>query len=72
MSPIHDRMPVILESQDWSAWLNTGTTSQPATSMAEIAKLMKPADALILSAAAVGSAVNSIRNNSADLLLPVI
>jgi len=72
MSPIHDRMPVILESQDWSAWLNTGSTSHPASSMAEIVKLMKPADASILSVAAVGTAVNSIRNNSADLLLPVI
>ena len=72
MSPIHDRMPVILESQDWSTWLNTGTTSKPATSMAEIVKLMKPADASILSVAAVGTAVNSTRNNSADLLLPVI
>jgi putative SOS response-associated peptidase YedK len=40
--------------------------------MAEIVKLMKPADASILSVAAVGTAVNSIRNNSADLLLPVI
>ena len=72
MSPIHDRMPVILASREWSAWLNTGSTSQPATSMTEIVKLMKPADASILSVAAVGTSVNSIRNNSADLLLPVI
>ena len=71
MSPIHDRMPVILEAQDWDDWLNVGGGSHTATQIQRITELMIPADPLILIPQWVSTAVNSVRNNHAELVLPI-
>ncbi len=63
MAPIHDRMPVILEPSDWPAWLGEAE-GDPAA-------LLRPAADDVLRVWPVARAVNSPRNNGADLLAPV-
>lgn len=52
----HERMPVILEAADWQRWLETPDTD-----------LLRPS-AAALRVWRVSTAVNSVRNNSAELL----
>jgi putative SOS response-associated peptidase YedK len=59
LRPIHERMPVILEQQDWTTWL--GETDGDA------AALLRPSGAE-LRVWRVATAVNSVRNDSAALL----
>lgn len=68
IAPIHDRMPVILEAEDWSDWLNVGSAGSPATPASRLAELLIPAEASILSVVRVGTKVNSVRNNSPELI----
>jgi putative SOS response-associated peptidase YedK len=68
MAPIHDRMPVILEPDDWSRWLAVG---QGGTPIDDIVSLMVPADESIISPRDVGTAVNSVRNKDASLIEPL-
>ena len=68
MSPIHDRMPVILEESDWSEWLAVGPNG---TSTSRLVELMVPADDIILQPHDVGTAVNSVRNNDPSLIRPL-
>jgi putative SOS response-associated peptidase YedK len=65
MSPIHDRMPVILEEDDWSDWLTVGPGG---TATDRLVELMVPADEGILEPRDVGTAVNSVRNNDPTLI----
>ncbi len=60
MATLHERMPVILEAADWPRWLSEDG-SNPA-------ELMKPAADDVLHLWPVSRAVNSVRNNEADLL----
>lgn len=60
MHPLHDRMPVILEDEHWPVWLGE-RAGQPTG-------LMRPAYDGLLHLWAVSRAVNSVRNNSPDLL----
>ncbi len=60
LSPIHDRMPVVLEQGDRDAWLDHGPHA-----------LLRPAPDDVLRRWPVGSAVNSPRNNGSRLLDPV-
>jgi putative SOS response-associated peptidase YedK len=62
MAPIHDRMPVILEREDWPRWLD------PATDMTDIEGLMKPAADGILEAYPVSTQVNRVANDGPQLL----
>ena len=71
MSPIHDRMPVILEADDWDDWLNVGGGTQTATPLERITELMIPADPSILIPQWVSTDVNAVRNNRADLIAPI-
>ena len=57
---LHNRMPVILESQDWSARLGE-VENDPAT-------LLRPAGEDVLKVWPVSKQVNSPRNNGAELL----
>ena len=56
----HNRMPVILEQQDWPAWLGE-VKGDPAT-------LLKPAGEGMLEVWPVSKQVNSPKNNRAELL----
>ncbi len=60
MRPLHERMPVILEPQDWPAWLGE-TACKPET-------LLRPAAEDVLRLWPVSRAVNAVRNNGAALL----
>jgi putative SOS response-associated peptidase YedK len=63
---IHDRMPVILQREDFAAWLD------PANTDAEgLLALLKPADPAPLTLYPVSRQVNSPRNDSPELLEPV-
>jgi putative SOS response-associated peptidase YedK len=60
MQQLHERMPVILEQADWPSWLGE-VEADPAS-------LLRPAANDMLKLWPVSRAVNSVRNNSADLL----
>jgi putative SOS response-associated peptidase YedK len=60
LSMLHERMPVILEPDDWPLWLGE-TAGAPAT-------LLRPAAADLVHAWAVDPAVGNVRNNTPDLL----
>jgi putative SOS response-associated peptidase YedK len=57
---LHDRMPVILEPEDWPTWLGE-VTGDPAG-------LLKPAGDDVLKVWPVSKQVNSPRNNGAESL----
>jgi putative SOS response-associated peptidase YedK len=63
MAELHDRMPVILESEDWPTWLGE-VEGDPAT-------LLRPAGADVLKVWPVSKQVNSPKNNGAEPLPPV-
>ena len=60
MRTLHDRMPAILEEMHWPVWL--GERAGKPTG------LMRSADDSLRHLWAVSRAVNSVRNNSPDLL----
>jgi len=65
MAPIHNRMPVVLAPEAWSAWLDRGTTQA-----CELAELLAPAPEGVLIRRAVSPRVNNVRNDDAELLQP--
>lgn len=66
MSPIHDRMPVIVEPDDWSDWLDRDLSNRD-----RLGEIMVPAAESVLTVVDVSTRVNSIRNNSPDLIEPI-
>jgi putative SOS response-associated peptidase YedK len=66
MAPIHDRMPVILEPEDFDTWLslNEEDTEQAAA-------LMVPAEDDLLEAYEISSAINKVVNDNLELMEPV-
>ena len=63
---IHDRMPVILQREDFAAWLD------PANKDADgLLAMLKPADPAPWTLYPVSRQVNSPRNDSPELLEPV-
>lgn len=62
---IHDRMPVILEAEDYDRWLD------PGVAIDELRALLKPYPAARMQGYAVSRAVNSVKNDSAELLEPL-
>lgn len=66
MEPVHDRMPVILPSNQWATWLDPANTDLDA-----LALLLVGCDDDVLVMHEVSTEVNNVRNNRADLLEPV-
>lgn len=64
MASIHNRMPVILPPSAWDAWLDPTNDDIEA-----LAKLLVPAPAELLVAHPVSTAVNNVRNDSAELII---
>ena len=62
MEPIHNRMPVIVEPQNYERWLDVGNPAQPPVD------LLRPYPAEDLRAWPVGQQVGNVRNNSPQLL----
>jgi putative SOS response-associated peptidase YedK len=61
VAPLHNRMPVIIERQDYGRWLG-GSDSQPPL------ELLRPFPAEKMVAWKVDKAVGNVRNDSAQLL----
>jgi putative SOS response-associated peptidase YedK len=64
ISPIHDRMPVILAPDSEAAWLDPGLEPE------ELLALLAPAPDDLLSVRAVSDAVNDVRQDGAHLIDP--
>jgi putative SOS response-associated peptidase YedK len=62
---IHDRQPLVLEPEEWAAWLD------PATGAADVLGLLEPRPAGRFTAYPVSRAVSSNRSNGPQLLEPV-
>jgi putative SOS response-associated peptidase YedK len=63
---LHHRMPVVLPPSAWSDWLDTDATDAPAAHA--LLRAVRPA---ALTAVQVGTRVNDVRNDGADLAEPV-
>jgi len=63
MRPIHDRMPVIIRPEDYSAWLDAANQD-----VAELMHYIKPYDAARMAAHRVGLRVNKPENDDASLI----
>lgn len=64
MAPVHDRMPVVVEADDWDAWLD------PASRPEHLEGLLVPAAAGVLEGWPVSPAVNKVTNDGPQLLDP--
>ena len=62
---LHDRMPVILPRASWDEWLDPDEHDPLA-----LTRLLVPASEDLLEVRAVGSRVNSVRNNGPELIEP--
>lgn len=62
MSPIHDRMPVILKKEDEAKWLD------PSSNPKELANMLQPYDSEHMQAYEVSQDVNSFKNNAPYLI----
>ncbi len=66
MSGIHDRMPVILEPENFDLWLDA-----PGADLQDAVRLMRPADENVLEAFEISTAVNKVANDGPELQTPV-
>jgi putative SOS response-associated peptidase YedK len=65
MRPVHDRMPAILTSAHWKAWLDPANHD-----IAELTALLDGGPPDLLTMDAVSTDVNNVRNNRPDLIDP--
>ncbi len=65
IASLHDRMPVVLPPEAWSAWLD------PETDLRALRPLLEPDDRIELAIHPVGPLVNNVRNDGPQLLEPV-
>ena len=63
VTPIHDRMPVILDHADYGTWLDSATPG--------LVKLLRPYRAEAMTATAVGPWVNDVRHEGPKCIEPV-
>jgi putative SOS response-associated peptidase YedK len=66
VEPLHDRMPVILSRDEYRTWLERHTTDPTS-----LKKMFQPYPADLMEKWEVSPSVNSVKNESADLVLPV-
>jgi putative SOS response-associated peptidase YedK len=67
VAPIHNRMPVILPREAWSAWLG-----ETVASADELQALLRPFPAERMRAYPIGTRVNSVKNDDAGLIEPMM
>ncbi|MCP4356934.1 MAG: SOS response-associated peptidase [Chloroflexi bacterium] len=65
MAPIHNRMPVIIEPEDYSMWLDPGDTPQDGL------HLLRPYPAHKMAAHPVSAIVNNPRNDVPECIQPI-
>lgn len=63
---IHDRMPVVVDRENWDTWLDPGVESTE-----QLQPLLAPAASTVLDAYPVSTDVNNVRNNGPELLQPL-
>jgi putative SOS response-associated peptidase YedK len=63
---IHDRMPMLVEPADWDRWLDPRVEDPD-----QLRRLLVPATPGRLEAYPVSTAVNDVRNNGPELILPI-
>jgi putative SOS response-associated peptidase YedK len=66
VSPLHDRMPVVLAPGDWWTWLDPMSSD-----VGLLLSLLEPAPPGTLASYPVSTLVNSVRNNGAALIEPI-
>ncbi|MBD2529106.1 SOS response-associated peptidase [Nostoc flagelliforme FACHB-838] len=66
LQPIHERMPVILEPQDYDLWLDSQVET-PQT----LQQLLRPYPASAMTAYPVSTLVNNSRHNSLECIIPL-
>lgn len=64
VSPIHDRMPVILNAQSEKIWMDIGASED------ELVEILKPLPGQEMESFTVSHRVNSVKNDDRYLLLP--
>ena len=62
---VHDRMPVMLMSDDYDRWLDAGT------SVDDLKAMLKPYDPALMEAYAVNRAVNNVKNDTEECIEPM-
>ncbi|MGA8691819.1 MAG: SOS response-associated peptidase family protein [Methyloceanibacter sp.] len=62
---VHDRMPVMLMSEDYDRWLDG------ATGIDDLKAMLKPYDPTLMEAYAVSRVVNSAKNDTEECIEPV-
>jgi putative SOS response-associated peptidase YedK len=65
-STVHDRMPVILESDSYDVWLDPGMTKVDA-----VTEVLKPFDARLMRSFPVSTRVNHAANDDAECSTPI-
>lgn len=67
LATVHDRMPVVVEANDWSVWLGD-VTKADGEPLGAALDLLLPAENATLTMFDVGPLVNSVRNNGPELI----
>jgi putative SOS response-associated peptidase YedK len=67
VAPIHDRMPVILPREAWGTWVGEEPTSEEA-----LLALLKPYPAERMRVYSISGRVNSVKNDDAGLIEPMM
>jgi putative SOS response-associated peptidase YedK len=62
---VHDRMPVMVLSEDYDRWLD------PTSESDELLTLLRPYDAALMEAYAVSRAANSVKNDNEECIEPI-
>ncbi len=65
LAPLHHRMPVILDPENFGLWLD------PATPAAELSTLLRPAPDALLTHLAVSRRVNNVANDDPSVIEPI-
>ncbi len=63
--PLHERMPVILDPDDYDRWLD------PQSSKEDLLAIMQPLPAELMKSELVNPRVNNARNDDAECILPL-
>ena len=66
LSDVHDRMPVILNPENYDSWLGPGLTHVDA-----VTELLTPFDATLMKRFAVSNRINFVKNDDPDCVAPL-
>jgi putative SOS response-associated peptidase YedK len=65
-SAVHDRMPVILDPDNYDLWLDPGMTN-----VETVSEMLKPFDARLMRCYPVSTRINYVVNDDAECSAPV-